>query len=95
MPEQAAPLPQRSPGWLTLGQDALNAAVLDHPQPVLPAASWSVYQTGKPCRPNLFMSASHGIPDRTRDCWWAYLSGPYRHDRSFGATAGESQAPRR
>ena len=32
--------------------------------------------------PTLFMSASHGIVDRTRDCWWAYLSGPYLHDRS-------------
>ena len=29
------------------------------------------------------MSASHGIPDTTRDCWRAYLSGPYRSDRTL------------
>jgi DNA-binding CsgD family transcriptional regulator len=32
----------------------------------------------------LFMSASCGIPDTTRDCWRAYLSGPHRSDRTWG-----------
>lgn len=68
-----------------LAQRDFPAAVLDELQPVLPAASWSVYRTGARCSPKLFMSASRGTPDRTRDCWWAYLSGPYRQDRSFGA----------
>jgi DNA-binding CsgD family transcriptional regulator len=67
-----------------LAQDDFQARVLEELHPVLPAASWSVYRTGAQCRPTLFMSASRGIPDRTRDCWWAYLSGPYRQDRSFG-----------
>ena len=30
------------------------------------------------------MSASLGVPDTTQDCWWAYLSGPYRNDRTWG-----------
>lgn len=74
-----------------LAQDDFPASVLEELHPLLPAASWSVYRTGPQCRPTLFLSASHGIPDRTRDCWWAYLSGPYRQDNSFGARA---EAPR-
>lgn len=70
-----------------LAQDEFQGRVLEELHPVLPAASWSVYRTGPQCRPMLFMSASRGIPDRTRDCWWAYLSGPYRQDSSFGASA--------
>ena len=67
-----------------LGEHAFPSAVLEEMQTLVPAASWSVYRTGRHCRPTLFLSASRGIPDRTRDCWWAYLSGPYLHDRSFG-----------
>lgn len=70
-----------------LAQEGFQARVLEELHPVLPAASWSVYRTGARCRPTLFLSASRGIPDRTRDCWWAYLSGPYRQDGSFGADA--------
>lgn len=73
-----------------LAQDDFQTAVLLELQPVLPAASWSVYRTGTRCSPRLFMSASRGIPDRTRECWWAYLSGPYRQDRSF--SDGDSDA---
>ena len=78
-----------------LAQPEFQARVLDELQHVLPAASWSVYRTGVQCRPTLFMSASLRIPDRTRECWWAYLSGPYRQDRSFGANApAEWHTPR-
>ena len=24
------------------------------------------------------------MPDTTQDCWWAYLAGPYRSDRTWG-----------
>jgi DNA-binding CsgD family transcriptional regulator len=75
-----------------LGQARFQAAVLDAMQPLVPAASWSVYRTGRHCRPTLFLSASRGIPDRTRECWWAYLSGPYLRDSSFGVDA-EADAP--
>lgn len=79
----------------TLAQDSFQARVLEAMQPLLPAASWSVYRTGARCRPTLFMSASRGIPDRTRECWWAYLSGPYLQDRSFdGARPIAAQVPR-
>lgn len=71
----------------TLGEPGFRDAVLEHLQPWVPAASWSVYRTGTRCRPQLFLSASRSIPDRTRDCWWAYLSGPYLNDRSFDAGA--------
>jgi DNA-binding CsgD family transcriptional regulator len=67
-----------------LGDAGFASGLLQELAPVLPAASWSVYRTGRHCQPTLFMSASHGIPDTTQDCWWAYLSGPYRSDRTWG-----------
>ncbi len=73
-----------------LGDDGFACGMLQELAPVLPAASWSVYRTGRHCKPTLFMSASHGIPDTTQDCWWAYLSGPYRTDRTWGRTFDEA-----
>ncbi len=71
-------------GMITrLGLPHFENDLLDGLYPLLPAASWSVYRTGKSCRPAMFMSASHGIPDTTRDCWRAYLSGPYLSDRTL------------
>jgi DNA-binding CsgD family transcriptional regulator len=67
-----------------LGEPGFVPGVLPALAPVLPAASWSVYRTGRRCKPTLFMSASLGVPDTTQDCWWAYLSGPYRDDRTWG-----------
>ena len=29
-------------------------------------------------------------PDTTQDCWWAYLSGPYRTDRTWGRSLDEA-----
>ena len=77
-----------------LGDEAFVWGVLAQLAPVLPAASWSVYRTGGRQRPTLFMSASHGIPDTTQDCWWAYLSGPYRHDRTWGDAPTAPASPR-
>lgn len=76
-----------------LGDDAFQDTVLQQLQPWIPAASWSVYRTGSRCRPTMFLGASVGIPDRTRDCWWAYLSGPYLSDRSFGPGASPPHQP--
>ena len=67
-----------------LGDSGFAPGLLEDLAPVLPAASWSVYRTGQRCKPTLFMSASLGVPDTTQDCWWAYLSGPYRKDRTWG-----------
>lgn len=67
-----------------LGDSGFAPGLLQDLAPVLPAASWSVYRTGQRCKPTLFMSASLGVPDTTQDCWWAYLSGPYRKDRTWG-----------
>lgn len=66
-----------------LGQAHFEDAVLDGLYPLMPAASWSVYRTGAGAAPVLFMSASHGVPDTTRDCWRAYLAGPYSSDRTL------------
>lgn len=66
-----------------LGDSGFEQKLLDSLYPVLPAASCSVYRTGPWCEPAIFMSASHGVPDTTRDCWRAYLSGPYRSDRTL------------
>jgi DNA-binding CsgD family transcriptional regulator len=68
-----------------LGQPQFAATVLEELQPYVPAASWSVYRTGAGCSPQLFLSASHGVPDTTRDCWRAYLSGPQRRDQTLVA----------
>lgn len=68
-----------------IGQPGFDAAVLEGVQALLPAASWSVYRLGR--EPALFLSASCGVPDTTRDCWRAYLSGPHRADSSFGPMA--------
>ncbi|MFN4118272.1 helix-turn-helix transcriptional regulator [Acidovorax sp.] len=67
-----------------LGEPSFVPGLLQELTPVLPAASWSVYRTGRRCKPTLFMSASLGVPDTTQDCWWAYLSGPYRRDSTWG-----------
>ena len=73
-----------------LGQPQFAATVLAELQPYVPAASWSVYRTGAGCCPQLFLSASRGVPDTTQDCWRAYLSGPQRRDQSLLA---EQRAP--
>ena len=66
-----------------LGQPHFRAALLETLQPLVPAASYSVYRTGRHSVPQLFLSGSLGVPDTTRDCWKAYLSGPQRSDRTL------------
>ena len=78
-----------------LGEPGFDTGVLECLHPLMPAASWSVYRTGAQCRPTLYLSAALGIPDTTRDCWWAYLSGPYRHDHTWGRGEREADAPLR
>lgn len=75
-----------------LGEPGFAGGLLEELAPVLPAASWSVYRTGQRCKPTLFMSASRGVPDTTQDCWWAYLSGPYRQDRTWGRAFEDAPA---
>ncbi len=75
-----------------LGQPRFRSLLLETLQPLVPAASFSVYRTGHRSVPQLFLSGSLGVPDTTRDCWQAYLSGPYRNDRTLIAEAqGEEQ----
>ncbi|WP_235579342.1 helix-turn-helix transcriptional regulator [Pseudorhodoferax sp. Leaf274] len=74
-----------------LGEDDFGARLLQQLHPTLPAASWSVYQVGPGCAPRLYLSASLGIPDTTRACWNAYLSGPVRQDRSLGFDGAPAQ----
>ena len=94
---QAAPASDRRTQVLSeligqLGSPRFGPAVLDGLQELVPAASWSVYRLG--VRPALFLSASRGVPDTTRDCWRAYLSGPHRSDRSFAqASSATDHAP--
>lgn len=66
-----------------LGQPRFRSMLLETLQPLVPAASYSVYRTGRHSVPQLFFSDSLGVPDTTRDCWSAYLSGPYRSDRTL------------
>ncbi len=66
-----------------MGQREFETSLLSHLHPLVPAASYSIYQIGRGCDPTRFMSASLGIPDTTRECWNAYLSGPYWSDRTL------------
>lgn len=76
-----------------LGQPRFRSLLLESLQPLVPAASFSVYRTGHQSVPQLYLSGSLGVPDTTLDCWRAYLSGPYRHDRTLmGETAEEAQS---
>jgi len=93
-----APAPDRRADLLAglighLGESRFGQAMLDGLQELLPAASWSVYRAGRTQAPALFLSASRGVPDTTRDCWRAYLSGPHRDDRIL-QHALEADAPR-
>ncbi|WP_227494377.1 helix-turn-helix transcriptional regulator [Ramlibacter pallidus] len=71
-----------------LGQPGFASVLLGQVHPLVPAASFSVYQIGSR-EPRLFMSATRGVPDRTRECWRAYLSGPHRQDQSLEGAAGD------
>ena len=71
-----------------MGEPAFGACLLEAMASALPVGSFSVYRTGS--RPAIFLSGSRGMPDTTRDCWRAYLSGPIRSDR----TLREASAPR-
>ena len=64
-----------------LGEPGFGARLLDAMARALPVGSFSVYRTG--ARPAIFLSGSRGMPDTTRDCWHAYLSGPIRSDRTL------------
>jgi DNA-binding CsgD family transcriptional regulator len=66
-----------------LGEQDFGAALLGGVSQLLPAASFAVYRTGVLCAPQFFFSASLGVPDTTRECWRAYLSGPYLSDRTL------------
>ena len=71
---------------LALGEGRFGATLLGHLHDTLPVNSVSVYRTG--ARPVIYFSASLGIPDTTRDCWRAYLSGPIASDRTLRASLG-------
>lgn len=76
-----------------LGQPRFRSLLLETLQPLVPAASYSVYRTGLHSVPQLFLSGSLGVPDTTRDCWLAYLSGPYRSDRTLISEAVDDEHP--
>lgn len=76
-----------------LGQPRFRSLLLESLQPLVPAASFSVYRTGRHSVPQLYLSGSLGVPDTTQDCWRAYLSGPYLHDRTLiGETGDEAHS---
>lgn len=74
----AARMPEVVPA---LGEAGFGPRLLQAVATTLPVASFSIYRTG--ARPAIFISGSLGVPDTTRDCWRAYLSGPVQHDRTF------------
>lgn len=76
-----------------LGQPQFHANLLRTLQPLVPAASFSVYSTGRHSVPQLFLSGSLGVPDNTRECWNAYLSGPYRNDRTLTHESPDDEHP--
>ncbi|WP_443098584.1 helix-turn-helix transcriptional regulator [Variovorax sp. CCNWLW225] len=81
-----APLLQRLPMVVpAVGEPGFGACLLEAMASALPVGSFSVYRTGS--RPAIFLSGSRGMPDTTRDCWRAYLSGPIRSDRTLRETS--------
>jgi DNA-binding CsgD family transcriptional regulator len=94
---QWTPSPSNSPiqaleGLIDLlGGPAFQDNLLQCLRPVVPAASYSIYRVGRSCTPELFMSASLGVPDTTVACWNAYLSGPYLTDRSLAQDDNAAQ----
>ena len=69
-----------------IGRPGFGAAALAHLNDALAAGSWAVYQLWSDRAPVLHLSASHGIPDTTGDCFAAYRDrGLYRRDCSFDA----------
>lgn len=86
-PRQAAAV---SGQWLAeliapLGQPAFGPAVLERLRALVPVGSYAVYRVGS--APAMYLSGSHGGPDRTLACWRAYLQGPHAHDRTLAAGA--------
>lgn len=76
-----------------LGQPGFRSLLLESLQPLVPAASFSVYRTGHRSVPQLYLSGSLGVPDTTQACWQAYLSGPYLRDRTLTSeTENETQS---
>lgn len=73
-----------------MGQKDFEAQFLPHLQDVVPAASYSIYRTGRQCVPTRFMSASWGVADHTQACWHAYLSGPQKNDQTLATPLMES-----
>ena len=73
-----------------IGQKDFEAQFLPHLQDVVPAASYSIYRTGRQCVPTRFMSASWGVADHTQACWNAYLSGPQKNDQTLATPVMES-----
>ena len=76
-----------------LGTPDFSTRLLEELHPLLSAASCAVYRVGASSKPRLFLSASLGIPDTTRDCWHAYLSGPIHNDRSLRFEDALAQQP--
>jgi DNA-binding CsgD family transcriptional regulator len=71
---------------LALGECRFGATLLGNMRDTLPVNSVSVYRTG--AQPVIYFSASLGVPDTTRDCWRAYLSGPIASDRTLRSNRG-------
>ncbi|WP_119155372.1 helix-turn-helix transcriptional regulator [Caldimonas tepidiphila] len=69
-----------------VGRPGFAARALGHLNGALAAGSWSVYRLWHDRPPVLHLSASHGVPDTTSDCFAAYRDrGLYRRDHSFDA----------
>lgn len=66
-----------------IGRSGFAARSLASLQPLLGAASWSVYQVWPDRPPRLHLSASHGVADITLECFRAYAAGLYQRDGSF------------
>lgn len=86
-------LPERLPRMVAaLGTPHYAGEAVQALGDVMPVGSWAVYRVGPQVEPALLISGSHGMPDLTRQCWGAYLSGPYARDRSLLPQASQRPA---
>lgn len=83
-PSEATGTQQALAGLIgAIGDERFADRALEALNAPLRAASWAVYRVWRDRAPVIHCSASHGVPDTTRDCFAAYRDGLYRADRSF------------
>lgn len=74
-----------------IGEPAFGERALEQLNRVMAVGSWSVYRVFDDQPPALHASASHGLPDTTRQCFSLYRAGLYRADQTLALARSQLQ----